>query len=144
MTNPRDKGKRGEYLCRNLLREYTGLKWERIPSSGALPYLKGDLYVPNEKNKFCIEVKNYKDPVVSEKIFTQLRSNGLILWWQKVKNQAEHMEAKPILFFKHNRSPFYAAINFKPKNVNYMYLNWIGAYVTLAEDLLKKEEIDFV
>ncbi len=28
--------------------------------SGALEYLKGDLYVPNEKNLYCIEVKNYE------------------------------------------------------------------------------------
>lgn len=144
MTNPRDKGKRGEYLCRNLLRDHTGLKWERIPSSGALPYLKGDLYVPNQNNKYCVEVKNYKDPVVSEKIFTQLRSNGLILWWNKVVKQAARMEAKPILFFKHNRSPFYAAVQDKPKNSNYMYLNWIGAYVMLAEDFLTKENPSFV
>ena len=55
MVDSRAKGARGEYLVRDLLREYTNLQFERVPMSGALEYLKGDLYVPNEKNYFCIE-----------------------------------------------------------------------------------------
>ena len=54
------------------------------------------------------------------------------------------MKAKPILFFKHNRSPFYVAVSDKPEHCNYLYVNWINAYVTLAEDFLTKEKPDFV
>ena len=61
MVDSRAKGARGEYLVRDMLRVHTGLKFERVPASGALEYLKGDLYVPHAKNKYCIEVKNYKD-----------------------------------------------------------------------------------
>ena len=57
MVDSRAKGARGEYLVRDLLREYTNLQFERVPNSGALEYLKGDLYIPHEKNKYCIEVK---------------------------------------------------------------------------------------
>ena len=59
MVDSRAKGARGEYLVRDMLREATGYQFERVPNSGALEYLKGDLYVPNERNRFCIEVKNY-------------------------------------------------------------------------------------
>ena len=70
MTDSRAKGARGEYLVRDMLRRHTGLEFERIPSSGALHYLKGDLYVPHKHNLFCIEVKNYKDSHFNDKVFT--------------------------------------------------------------------------
>ena len=56
MVDSRAKGARGEYLVRDMLREATNLQFERVPNSGALEYLKGDLYVPHAKNRFCIEV----------------------------------------------------------------------------------------
>ena len=64
---------------RDMLRESTGLKFERVPASGALEYLKGDLYVPNQRNHFCIEVKNYKESALTDKIFTQPKTNNLFL-----------------------------------------------------------------
>ena len=36
MVDSRAKGARGEYLVRDMLREATGLKFERVPASGAL------------------------------------------------------------------------------------------------------------
>ena len=70
MVDSRMKGQRGEYLVRDLLRDATGLTFERVPSSGALSYLKGDLYVPDAKNVYCIEVKNYDSSPLNDKIFT--------------------------------------------------------------------------
>ena len=78
MVDSRAKGARGEYLVRDMLRDATGLKFERVPSSGALEYLKGDLYVPNQRNYYCIEVKNYKDSPLSDKVFTQPKTNNLV------------------------------------------------------------------
>ena len=62
MVDPRAKGATAETKARDELRKLTKLKWERVPGSGALDEkhgLKGDLYVPNEKNLFCVEVKHY-------------------------------------------------------------------------------------
>ena len=58
MVDSRAKGARGEYLVRDMLRVHTGLKFERVPASGALEYLKGDLYVPHAKNKYCRSIKS--------------------------------------------------------------------------------------
>ena len=77
VVDSRAKGARGEYLVRDLLREYTNLQFERVPNSGALEYLKGDLYVPHEKNKYCIEVKNYSESPLTDKIFTAPKTNNL-------------------------------------------------------------------
>ena len=89
MVDSRAKGARGEYLVRDMLRVATGLQFERVPNSGALEYLKGDLYVPNERNRFCIEVKNYSESPLSDKIFTAKKTNNLIRWWKKVQVQAD-------------------------------------------------------
>ena len=106
MVDSRAKGARGEYLVRDMLREYTKLNFERVPSSGALDYLKGDIYVPNSRNYFCIEVKNYKDSPLTDKIFTQPKTNNIIRWWKKLVSQAEGGNQKPLLFFKYDRSKY--------------------------------------
>ena len=93
MTDSRAKGARGEYLVRDMLRRHTGLEFERIPSSGALHYLKGDLYVPHKHNLFCIEVKNYKDSHFNDKVFTS-KSNQWIKWWSKLCKQAQSGEPR--------------------------------------------------
>ena len=113
-TNEKDEDKDGRFESEGSERrvpsdvicfeEATGLKFERVPASGALEYLKGDLYVPNQRNHFCIEVKNYKDSPLSDRIFTQPKTNNLIRWWKKVVIQAAGGDQKPMLFFKYDRS----------------------------------------
>ena len=144
MVDSRAKGARGEYLVRDLLREYTNLQFERVPMSGALEYLKGDLYVPNEKNYFCIEVKNYSDTPLTDKILTQKKTNNLIKWWKKLVIQAEGGGQDPLLFFKYNRSKIYVVTDVSPEYINYIYISELGCYVTLAEEWLDKEKVEFI
>jgi Holliday junction resolvase len=144
VVDSRAKGARGEYLVRDLLREHTGLQFERVPSSGALEYLKGDLYVPHEKNKYCIEVKNYSESPLTDKIFTAPRTNNLIRWWNKVVQQAHQGNQEPLLFFKYNRSKVFIVVANKPKEVDYMYVSFLGCYAALAEDWLLNEEYEFL
>jgi len=146
MVDSRAKGARGEYLVRDMLREYTDLQFERVPSSGALEYLKGDLYVPHKKNVFCIEVKNYAESPLSDKMFTQRKTNNLIRWWKKVELQADGGDQEPLLFFKYNRSPVFVVTKRKPKSkeVEYMYISWLNCYVSLASVWLMLEEVEFI
>jgi Holliday junction resolvase len=144
MVDSRAKGARGEYLVRDMLREYTGLKFERVPSSGALEYLKGDLYVPHEKNHYCIEVKNYSESPLNDRMFTAEKTNNLIRWWKKLLMQAENRDQKPLLFFKYNRSKVFVVTEHKPKFCKYMFISWLNCYVLLAEDWLKLEQIELI
>lgn len=145
MVDVRAKGARGEYLVRDMLRVHTGHQFERIPSSGALAYLKGDLYVPGEKNKFCIEVKNYAESPFNDKIFTAQKTNNLIKWWRKLLSQADTMEQKPLLFFKYNRSKVFVVTDITPKNTDqFTTINWLKCHILLAEDWLENEEIEFI
>ena len=145
MVDSRAKGARGEYLVRDMLREHTGHQFERVPSSGALEYLKGDLYVPHAKNKFCIEVKNYAESPLTDKLFTASRTNNLIQWWSKLLRQAATGKQEPLLFFKYNRSPVFVGTEIPPKETtHYIYISWLGCFVLLAEEWLNKEKVEFL
>ena len=145
MVDSRAKGARGEYIVRDMLRDYTDLQFERVPNSGALEYLKGDLYVPHEKNRFCIEVKNYAESPLTDKIFTAPKTNNLIKWWKKLKEQAIGGNQEPLLFFKYNRSPVFVVTEEKPvKTLQYMQIKFLDCYVLLAEDWLEVEDMDFL
>ena len=144
MVDSRAKGARGEYLVRDMLREHTGHQFERVPSSGALEYLKGDLYVPHAKNKFCIEVKNYESSPLSDKIFTAPKTNNLIKWWTKLERQAEGGNQEPLLFFKYNRSPVFVCSREKPNLTEFMYISKLVCWVMLAEEWLDKEKVEFL
>lgn len=144
MVDSRAKGARGEYLVRDMLREATGYQFERVPASGALAYLKGDLYVPNEKNIYCIEVKSYAESPLTDKIFTARKTNNLIRWWKKVEVQAEGGNQQPLLFFKYNRSPVFVATRDEPASADYLYINWLECYVCDALDWLSKEKPEFL
>jgi len=106
MVDSKAKGSKGEYLVRDLLREHTGLGFERVPLSGALAYLKGDIYIPNRHNRFCIEVKFYEESALNDKVLTN-KSNNLVKWWNKICEQAEAQKQEPLLFFKYNRSKIF-------------------------------------
>ena len=145
MVDSRAKGARGEYLVRDMLREFTGHQFERVPSSGALEYLKGDLYVPHAKNRFCIEVKNYESSPLSDKMFTAPRTNNLIKWWKKLEQQAIKGDQEPLLFFKYNRSPVFVVTAEPPeKTKEYMFICFLQCFVLLAEEWLRKEQLEFL
>lgn len=141
MVDSRAKGSRGEYLVRDLLREASQLQFERVPASGALSYLKGDLYVPGEKNRFCIEVKNYAESPLTDKIFTN-KSNNLIRWWTKLDEQARNGDQEPLLFFKYNRSQVFVCTEIEPEKVdNFLYISSLHCYTMLAKEWLDEEKI---
>lgn len=145
MVDSRAKGARGEYIVRDMLRESTGLQFERVPSSGALDYLKGDLYVPHAKNKFCIEVKNYESSPLNDKIFTAPRTNNLIKWWKKVVQQAEGGNQEPLLFFKYNRSTIFVVTADLPKvTAHFIKIEWLKCYVLVASEWLEAEKPEFI
>lgn len=146
MVDSRAKGARGEYLVRDMLRDATGLQFERVPNSGALEYLKGDLYIPHAKNRFCIEVKNYAESPLTDKIFTAQKTNNLIRWWKKLVQQAKGGNQEPLLFFKYNRSAVFVVTSMHPQNTtgNWMFINFLDCYVMLADEWLNEEKPEFI
>ena len=144
MVDPRAKGAEGERQVRDLLRKHTDLDFQRVPMSGALDFMKGDIFLPNMHNNYCIEVKFYKDSHFSDKILTAKKSNVFIQWWNQTIEQAKKAGAKPALFFKYNRSKIFVAQKDKPESgLDYMYVSFLGCYVSLAHEWLLLENPSF-
>jgi hypothetical protein len=111
MVDSRQKGARAESDAKNKLVAATKLNWQRVPGSGALDEkhgLKGDLYIPNEKNRYCVEVKHYKDDHLTSKILTG-KSPQLIEWWKQTIRESKQVNRTPLLLFKFDRSKWFIA-----------------------------------
>lgn len=115
-VDSRAKGARAETVMRDRLRELSGLKWERVPSSGALDPkhgLKGDLYVPNENNLWTVEVKHYKEDQISSSVLTA-KDPILLQWWSQAVRQGKQVNKIPLLIFKFDRSKIFVAFGDLP------------------------------
>lgn len=149
MVDSRDKGARAETIVKETLKKLTGLKWERTPGSGALDAkhsLKGDLYLPNEKNNYCVEVKHYKDDHLTSAILTG-KSPQLIEWWQQATRQGAQVGRKPLLIFKHDRSKLFVAFEDMPtQDYRHIFLSIDGYefYIAQLEEFINKEKPKFI
>lgn len=144
MVNPRAKGAKCETDVRDILRKHSGLAFERTPASGALPYAKGDLWLPNQNGKYCIEIKHYAESHFNDKIFTS-KTNNVVEWWNKIKLQAAASNKEPVLIFKYNRSKYFVCVATKPANTeNYIDIRWLNCYTLLLDEWLGKEKITWL
>lgn len=142
MVNSRQKGAKAELLAAAMLKRHTGLNFTQTPGSGS-GKIKGDLYVEDKHNLFLIEVKHYKDMGLNQKMFTS-KSNVLVVWWKKAILQAQQMKQEPVLLIKQNYSDWFVVTTRKPlKEKRYMHINWLGAYVLLADKWLDNEQLEF-
>lgn len=141
MVNSRQKGKVGETLVKKFLEDNTPHKWDFTPGSGS-GLIKGDLHIQGKNNYFCVEVKNYAESPLNDKVLTS-KTNDLVQWWTKLVTQSKNK--KPLLFFKYNRSKLFVATSIKPTSVDkYLDFRWLDCYVMLAEDWIGKEEIKWL
>lgn len=149
MVDPRAKGARGETVVRDALRKLTGLQWERTPGSGALNAkhsLKGDLYIPNSRNNYCVEVKNYEDDHLTSKYLTD-KTPQITTWWAQTIREAEEVGKKPLLIFKFNRSKLFAAFQLdEPREIlsGHMFLSRDKIYIMLLDDFIKEIKPEWV
>jgi hypothetical protein len=140
MINVRAKGARGENIVLDLINKNSTLTFERVPGSGC-GKIKGDLYIPNHPNRFCIEVKNYAESHFNDKIFTS-KTNNLVCWWNKLTKQAKEMKQEPLLFFRYNRSKVFVCTSIKPVNTEmFVDIHWLKCYIILAEEWFERENI---
>lgn len=148
MVTSNEKGARAETQIRDKLRTLTGIQWERVPSSGALDPkhgLKGDLYVPGEKNYYCVEVKHYKDDHFTSKVLTD-KNPQLFEWWEQAVRQGKQVNKLPLLIFKHDRSKIFCAYQELPTEIPFVWISRDGVNmnISLLEDFVTKEKPKFI
>ena len=151
MVDSRAKGARTELAVRDVLRKHTGLNWERVPGSGALDEkhgLKGDLYIPNSTNRYCVEVKGYAEDHLTSAILTS-KSPQLLSFWEQAERQGRQVKKEPLLIFKFDRSKIFVAwadLNYMPDGSYpyfYIHRDTTVLYVALLEDWLQTEKPKF-
>jgi hypothetical protein len=150
VVDSRAKGARTETVVRDLLRKHTGLMWERVPGSGALDpkhKLKGDLYIPDKNNIFCVEVKGYADDHLTSQVLTS-KTPQLMTFWEQAVRQGVQVTKQPLLIFKHDRSKVFVCFSTIPSIDVYRYVfvnvNSHQFYVALLEDWLCHEQPKFI
>ena len=74
-----------------------------MPLSGALTYLKGDVYPPWMPDfPWCVEAKNHKE--VEWNNLLTAKTNSIIEFWNQAEKQANIMKKRPLLVYKWDRS----------------------------------------
>jgi len=138
-VDSRAKGARAEMVVRDEMRKLTGLRWERIPASGALSavhQLKGDLYIPGEYNHYCVEVKHYAEDSLSSTYLTGVNPQ-LSQFWEQTVRESGQVNKKPLLIYKYDRSKLYACMDdllIEQKDYPHRYLySHEGFYITRLE-----------
>jgi Holliday junction resolvase len=122
-VDSRAKGSRAELDIAKHLSTKTGLNFKRVPMSGGLHeshQLKGDLYLVNSLNIYCIEVKHYKDDHFTSKMLTD-KTPQILEWWLQTIREAAQISRKPLLIFKFDRSKLFVAFKEAPSTEEYRY-----------------------
>lgn len=111
MANPsKTKGRNFEYVVRDHFSKTFNSQFERVPLSGALAYLKGDVYAPWLPDfPWCIEAKHHKE--VPWNNILSAKSTLLLSFWDQTIREAKVMNKHPLLVFKWDRSKIYACWN---------------------------------
>lgn len=147
-VDSRAKGARAEAVVRDYLKKATGLGWERVPSSGALDpkhKLKGDLYLPDMKNYYCVEVKHYAEDHINSGLLTN-KNPQLLDFWKQTVREALQVNRMPLLIFKFDRSKLFCAFEDMPtQNYRFLFMSIDGYefFVALLEDWITKEAPKF-
>ena len=140
------KGSRFEYLIRDMLSAKCGVKWDRVPMSGA-GAMKGDLYCLTNHYFHCFECKSYADTVIKENLLSA-KSNNFYPWWEQCTREAETMRREPGLIFKMDRGkPMIAVVEDIPE-LNSLAISsslgetFVDVHIYLFEEWLAAKEIE--
>jgi hypothetical protein len=106
-SKSKTKGTNFEYVVRDAFSKRFDSKFERVPLSGALAYLKGDVFCPwLPAFPYCIEAKHHKE-VPWNNLISAKKSSLLLDFWKQTVREAEVMKKQPLLVYKWDRSKIY-------------------------------------
>jgi hypothetical protein len=133
------KGRAFEYVVRDKCSDTFKSQFERVPLSGALTYLKGDVYAPWLPDfPWTIEAKHHKE-VDWNNILTA-KSNLLLEFWDQTTREAKVMNKLPLLVYKWDRSKIHCCWDDdRIKIDNYVFIQSANRkfYMGLFDDWLE-------
>ena len=133
------KGSAYEAKIKRYLNSHLNIEFERMPLSGAIEYLKGDLWTPHDTAAwpYCIECKHYKD--IQWNNLLTAKTTDLLQFWRQTVREAEVMRKKPLLIFRWNRSKDFVGWNDDVNVDHYVEIKSFGCHfkVTQLDDWVK-------
>jgi hypothetical protein len=134
------KGSAYEAKIRDLLNaEFTNIRFERVPLSGSIEYLKGDIWTPHDTAAWpwCIEAKHYAE-LEWNNLLTS-KTTDILNFWRQTVREAEVMKKKPLLIFRWNRSKDFVAYNDNIQVSSFVQVNSFGCEfkVSLLDDWIQ-------
>ena len=101
------KGSAYEAKIRDLLTKELNIEFKRMPISGSIEYLKGDIWTPHDTAwwPYAIECKHYKE--VNWNGLLTATSSDLLNFWRQAQREAEVMKKKPLVIYRWNRAKDY-------------------------------------
>lgn len=127
------KGAAFETKMTKLLTSELGVEFKRMPLSGAIEYLKGDIWVPSDTAgfKYTIECKHYAE--LEWNNFLTAKSTDILQFWIQAKEAAEKMGKSPLLLFRWNRSKDFAGYSdFSVQCPSYVEINSFGHHFRIS------------
>lgn len=132
------KGSAFEAKIAKQLSEEFGKEFRRVPLSGALDWMKGDIIVIKDTAWFpyCIECKHYKE--IQWNNFLTSKTTNMYSFWEQTVREAEVMGKNPLLIFRWDRSKDYVAYDDDIKVSSYMEVKSFGHTfrISLLDDWL--------
>lgn len=107
--------------------EEFGKEFRRVPLSGALEWMKGDIVCIKDTAWFpwCMELKHYKE--INWNSLLTAKSADMYSFWEQTVREAKVMEKEPLLVFRWDRSKDYVAFNDDIVKVSdYIHVNSFG------------------
>lgn len=142
------KGGAYERKIKDILTKHYGVNFERVPHSGALKYLKGDIWAPHHMHlwPYTIECKHYKE--LDFKNLLTAKSNDIHSFWLQAQEEAITMSKEsgkhtdPLVIFRWNRSKDYVAWDTDFNCTNQFTISSFGLYykVAILEEWLKENK----
>jgi|TARA_R100001510_G_C7562238_1_gene141856 hypothetical protein len=134
------KGSVYEAKIAKLLTNEFKVEFRKVPLSGSIDYLKGDIWTPKDTAwwPYCIECKHYKD--IQWNNFLTSKTTDMLMFWRQTVREAEVMEKKPLLIFRWNRSKDFAAFADNLEVDHFVKVKSFGCEfkITLLDEWIKK------
>ena len=127
------KGTAYEAKIKKYLNSHLNIEFERMPLSGAIEYLKGDLWTPLDTAAwpYCIECKHYKD--IQWNNLLTAKTTDLLQFWRQAVREAEVMKKKPLLIFRWNRSKDFVGWNDDLQVDHYVEIKSFGCHFKITQ-----------
>ena len=127
------KGTAYEAKIKKYLNSHLNIEFERMPLSGAIEYLKGDLWTPHDNAAwpYCIECKHYKD--IQWNNLLTAKTTDLLQFWRQAVREAEVMKKKPLLIFRWNRSKDFVGWNDDIVVNHYVEIKSFGCHFKITQ-----------